>query len=132
MLIQIILTVWLLALIFFTNKFRRENRIAQQRIFSFFLILWAILGIIYYDVWTITSGLSEQETAQWQTYLPAAFFSICAGLGTYYLMMTFGKFRIMAQKNQQEADEKRTAKKGAKKSPQQKKSAGTKTTQRKK
>lgn len=132
MLIQIILTVWLLALIFFTNKFRRENRIAQQRIFSFFLILWAILGIIYYDVWTITSGLSEQETAQWQTYLPAAFFSICAGLGTYYLMMTFGKFRIMAQKNQQEADEKRTAKKGAKKSPQQKKSAGTKNTQRKK
>ena len=51
MLIQIILTIWLLALIFLTNKFRREGRVLQQRIFSVFLIVWAILGIIYYDVW---------------------------------------------------------------------------------
>lgn len=123
MLIQIILTVWLLALIFLTNKFRRENRIAQQRIFSFFLILWSILGIIYYDVWTITAGLPEETTAPWQTYLPAAFFSICAGLGTYYLMMTFGKFRVMAQKNQREADRQAAGKK----KPQAKKSGGKRT-----
>ncbi len=127
MFIQIILTVWLLALIFLTNKFRRENRVAQQRIFSFFLILWSILGIIYYDVWTITSGLPEQTAAPWQTYLPAAFFSICAGLGTYYLMMTFGKFRVMAQKNQREADQQAAKKK----KPQAKKSANGKQTQRK-
>ena len=56
MLIQIILTIWLLALIFLTNKFRREGRVLQQRIFSVFLIVWAILGIIYYDVWIYTSG----------------------------------------------------------------------------
>ena len=46
MLIQMILTIWLLALIYFTNHFRREGRIAQQRIFSVFLIVWATLGII--------------------------------------------------------------------------------------
>ena len=73
MLIQLILTSWLLALIYFTNHFRREGRIAQQRIFSVFLIVWATLGIIYYNVWAYTSGYLEQASSQWQTYLPAAF-----------------------------------------------------------
>ena len=115
MLIQIILTIWLLALIFLTNKFRREGRVLQQRIFSVFLIGWAILGIIYYDVWIYTSGQLENISSQWQTYLPTVFFSICAGLGTYYLMMTFGKFRMMAEKNQKQADAQRAGKQQAKK-----------------
>lgn len=115
MLIQGILTVWLLALIFLTNKFRREGRIMQQRMFSVFLIIWAILGIVYYDVWTITSGQLETAAAQdWQTYLPSAFFSICAGLGTYYLMMTFGKFRAADEKNRKRADQEYAAKQAKK------------------
>ena len=115
MLIQGMLTIWLLALIFFTNKFRREGRIMQQRMFSVFLIVWAILGIVYYDVWTITSGQLETAAAQnWQTYLPSAFFSICAGLGTYYLMMTFGKFRAADEKNQKEAEKEYAAKQAKK------------------
>ena len=101
MFVQIILTIWLLALIFLTNKFRREGRIAQQRIFSIFLIIWACLSIVYYDVWTYTSGALAQYANQWYTYLPAVYFSICAGLGTYYLMMTFGKFRELQQKKWQ-------------------------------
>lgn len=121
MLIQIILTIWLLALIFLTNKFRREDKINQQRIFSIFLIIWACLSIAYYDVWTYTSGALEQNTNQWQTYLPAAFFSICAGLGTYYFMLTFGKFRAMNQKNQQQAEQKRTANSQSKQIKQKKK-----------
>lgn len=121
MLIQIILTIWLLALIFLTNKFRHEGRIPQQRIFSVFLIIWAILGIIYYDVWIYTSGQLETTSSQWQTYLPTVFFSICAGLGTYYLMMTFGKFRTMAEKNQKQADAQRTNKQQTKKKPNSKK-----------
>ena len=115
MLIQGMLTIWLLALIFFTNKFRREGRIMQQRMFSVFLIVWAILGIVYYDVWTITSGQLETAAAQnWQTYLPSAFFSICAGLGTYYLMMTFGKFRAADEKNRKEAVKEYAAKQAKK------------------
>lgn len=110
MLIQIILTIWLLALIFLTNKFRREGKINQQRIFSIFLIIWACLSIVYYDVWTFTSGALEESHNEWQTYLPAVFFSICAGLGTYYFMQTFGKFRTMNQKNQQQAEQKYKAK----------------------
>lgn len=117
MFIQIILTIWLLALIFLTNKFRREEKINQQRIFSIFLIIWACLSVVYYDVWTFTSGTLEQTHNQWQTYLPAAFFSICAGLGTYYLLMTFGKFRTMNHKNQRQADQKRTAKSPSQKNP---------------
>lgn len=128
MLIQMILTIWLLALIYFTNHFRREGRIAQQRIFSVFLIVWATLGIIYYNVWAYTSGYLEQASSQWQTYLPAAFFSICAGLGIYYLLLTFGKFRVMAEKNQQQTDKQRASKQKNK----QKKSAGSKQPQRKK
>lgn len=42
MLIQVILTIWLLALIFLTRKFRKENRLPQQRIFSIFLIIWVL------------------------------------------------------------------------------------------
>lgn len=115
MLFQGMLTIWLLALIFFTNKFRREGRIMQQRMFSVFLIVWAILGIVYYDVWTITSGQLETAAAQnWQTYLPSAFFSICAGLGTYYLMMTFGKFRAADEKNRKEAEKEYAAKQAKK------------------
>lgn len=115
MLIQGMLTIWLLALIFFTNKFRREGRIMQQRMFSVFLIVWAILGIVYYDVWTITSGQLETAAAQnWQTYLPSAFFSICVGLGTYYLMMTFGKFRAADEKNRKEAEKEYAAKQAKK------------------
>ena len=102
MFVQIILTIWLLILIFLTNKFRREGRIAQQRIFSIFLIIWACLSIVYYDVWTYTSGALAQYANQWYTYLPAVYFSICAGLGTYYLMMTFGKFRELQQKKMAE------------------------------
>lgn len=102
MFVQIILTIWLLILIFLTNKFRREGRIAQQRIFSIFLIIWACLSIVYYDVWTYTSGALTQYANQWYTYLPAVYFSICAGLGTYYLMMTFGKFRELQQKKMAE------------------------------
>ena len=115
MLIQILLTVWLLALIFFTNKFRREGRITQQRMFSVFLIIWALLGIAYYDVWMLTSGqLESAASAQWQTYLPSAFFSICAGLGTYYLMMTFGKFRAADEKNRKRAEQEAAAKQAKK------------------
>ncbi len=98
MFIQIILTIWLLALIFLTRKFRKENRLPQQRIFSIFLIIWSCLSIIYYDVWTFTSGILEQTAAPWWIYLPVMFFSVCAGLGTYYLMMTFGKFKEFQQK----------------------------------
>ena len=115
MLIQGLLTVWLLALIFFTNKFRREGRIAQQRMFSVFLIIWAVLGIAYYDVWMLTSGQIEgAASTQWQTYLPSAFFSICAGLGTYYLMMTFGKFRAADEKNRKRAEQEAAAKQAKK------------------
>lgn len=111
MLIQIILTVWLLALIFLTNRFRREGRIAQQRLFSVFLIVWAILGIMYYDVLMLTTGqLEGASSTQWQTYLPVVFFSICAGMGTYYLMMTFGKFRAADEKNRKRADQELAAK----------------------
>ena len=71
----------------------------------FFFLLADFLGIIYYDVWIYTSGQLENISSQWQTYLPTVFFSICAGLGTYYLMMTFGKFRMMAEKNQKHISE---------------------------
>ncbi len=125
MIIQIILTVWLLALIFLTNKFRREGRIPQQRLFSIFLIVWAILGITYYDVLMLTTGqLEGVSSTQWQTYLPVVFFSICAGLGTYYLMMTFGKFRAAGEKNQRRADEAYAAKQAKKNA--NKKKAGKK------
>ena len=36
-------------------------------------------------------------------------------MGTYYLMMTFGKFRMMAEKNQKQADTQRAGKQQAKK-----------------
>lgn len=122
MVIQGMLTVWLLALIFFTNRFRREGRIFQQRLFSVFLIIWAVLGVIYYDVWTITSGQMETAAAQsWETYLPSTFFSICAGLGVYYLMMTFGKFRAADEKNQKEAEKEYAAKQAKKKAAKEQK-----------
>ncbi len=120
MVIQAILTVWLLVLIFLTNRFRRERRIPQQRIFSIFLIVWAILGILYYDVWSVTSGWLDAHADSWQTYLPVVFFSICAGLGTYYLLQTFGKFRAMAEKNQKDADARQAAKQKKKKAEQRK------------
>lgn len=112
MLIQILLTVWLLFLIFFTNKFRQEGHITQQRLFSVFIIIWAVLGIAYYDVLLLT--IEPVENTSWQTYLPTAFFSICAGLGTYYLMMTFGKLRIADEKNRRYAQEKSAKNKHAK------------------
>lgn len=115
MFVQIILTIWLLALIFLTNKFRREGRITQQRIFSIFLIIWSCLSIAYYDVWTYTSGALEQNGSHWYTYLPAVYFSICAGLGTYYLMMTFGKFRELQQKKLAEDNSKSNNKKNSSK-----------------
>lgn len=103
MFILIVLVLWLLALIFLSNKFRKEGRIPQQRIFSIFLIIWACLSVAYYDVWLYTGGILEQYEAAWYTYLPAVFFSVCAGLGTYYLMMTFGKLKELQQKKRTES-----------------------------
>ena len=56
MAILILLAICLLALIFITNKFRREENYKQQRLFSVILIVWAVLGIVYYDVLMITTG----------------------------------------------------------------------------
>lgn len=92
--ILILLAVWLLALIFITYKFRREENYKQQRLFSVILIVWAVLGIVYYDVLMLTTGQFDAGTATpWYSYLPVVCYSVCAGIGTYFLMMTFGKFR---------------------------------------
>ena len=132
MVVQIILTIWLLALIFLTNKFRREGRITQQRTFSIFLIIWACLSIAYYDVWTYTSGALEQYGSHWYTYLPAVYFSICAGLGTYYLMMTFGKFREFQQKKLAEGNNDNNSKSSNKKNNSKKNSTANKKSSKKK
>ena len=92
MAILILLAIWLLALIFITYKFRREGNTNQQRLFSVILIVWAVLGIIYYDVLMLTTG-GFSSTIIWQNYIPVLGFSICAGIGTYFLMMTFIKSR---------------------------------------
>ncbi|MBQ1187715.1 MAG: hypothetical protein IIX62_01370 [Peptococcaceae bacterium] len=113
MAILILLAIWLLALIFITNKFRREENYKQQRLFSVILIVWAVLGIVYYDVLMITTG-GFTSTAVWQNYIPVVGFSICAGIGTYFLLMTFTKLRQKIE----EADNKQ--KKGSKKSGKKK------------
>lgn len=112
MAILILLAIWLLALIFITNKFRREENYKQQRLFSVILIVWAVLGIVYYDVLMITTG-GFTSTAVWQNYIPVVGFSICAGIGTYFLLMTFTKLR----KKIEEADtkQKKSNKKSGKK-----------------
>ena len=101
----------MLSLIYLINRFRRQGKYRQQRLLSFFLIIWAVLGVAYYDVWAVTSGMLEESGDKWYTYLPVVFFSICAGMGIYYLLMTFGKFRAMDQKNQAMAEEIEAAKK---------------------
>lgn len=92
--ILIALLIWLLILVAIVVKFRREGNVAQQRLFSVFLIIWAILAIVYYDVLMLTTGgFSAENATQWHQYLPVVLFSICAGIGTYFLMMTFIKSR---------------------------------------
>ena len=113
MAILILLAIWLLALIFITNKFRREGNYKQQRLFSVILIVWAVLGIVYYDVLMITTG-GFTSTSPWQNYIPVVGFSICAGIGTYFLLMTFTKLRQKIE----DADNKQ--KKGSKKSGKKK------------
>ncbi|MBR4945310.1 MAG: hypothetical protein IKZ26_07870 [Peptococcaceae bacterium] len=92
--ILIALIIWLFILAAIVIKFHRDGNTAQQRLFSVFLIIWAILGIIYYDVLMLTTGGFAAESAtQWHQYLPVVIFSICAGIGTYFLMVTFRKAR---------------------------------------
>ena len=113
MAILILLAIWLLALIFITYKFRREGNTNQQRLFSVILIVWAVLGIIYYDVLMLTAG-GFSSTIVWQNYIPVLGLSICAGIGTYFLMMTF----IKSRKKEEAADnkqEKGSGKKSSKK-----------------
>lgn len=124
MVIQALLSVWILSLIYLVNRFRREGKLRQQRIMSFFLVLWAGLGVAYYDVWAVHSGLLEESGDHWYTYLPVVFFSICAGMGIYYLLVTFGKFRVMDQQNQARADQIEAAKRKEK----ERKKAGGKNT----
>ncbi len=91
--ILIVLAIWLFVLIGITYKFRRDNDIGKQRLFSIFVIIWAILGIVYYDVLMLTTGQFDAGvTVPWYQYLPVVCFSACAGVGTYFLMMTFRKF----------------------------------------
>ncbi len=115
MTIMIILAVWLLALIFITNKFRLDENYKQQRLFSVILIVWAVLGIIYYDVLMLTTGGFDSSSASvWQNYIPVVGFSICAGIGTYFLMMTFTQFRKKAEepdKKQKKGSSKKSGKK---------------------
>lgn len=114
MAILILLAIWLIALALIANKFRREGNVAKQRLFSVILIIWAILSIVYYDVLMLTTGAFDAgNTTPWYNYLPVVGFSICAGIGTYLLMMTFVKFR-----KEDDADTKK--KKGSKKSSKKK------------
>lgn len=115
MAILILLAIWLIALALIANKFRREGNVSKQRLFSVILIIWAILSIVYYDVLMLTTGAFDTgNTTPWYNYLPVVGFSICAGIGTYLLMMTFAKFR----KEDAAADTKK--KKGSKKNSKKK------------
>ena len=51
MAIQYGLILWLAVLAFLASKFYKAKMIPQQRLFSICLIVWAILSIVYYDVW---------------------------------------------------------------------------------
>lgn len=114
--ILIALIIWLLILVAIVVKFRRDGNTSHQRLFSIFLIIWAILAIVYYDVLMLTTGgFAAENATQWHQYLPVVLFSICAGIGTYFLMMTFRKFH-----KESPEDDTKTKKKTEKKSSKKK------------
>ena len=90
--IIIALVIWLIALTAIVIKFRRDEHTSQQRLFSIFLIVWSVLGIVYYDVLMLTTGQFSDASTPLYNYAPVVLFSLFAGIGTYFLMMTFRKF----------------------------------------
>ncbi len=114
--ILIVLAIWLLVLIGITYKFRRDGDIGKQRLFSVFVIIWAILAIAYYDVLMLTTGQFDAGvTVPWYSYVPVVCFSVCAGVGTYFLMMTFRKFHKEKDDNGKKKKSKKPGKKSGKK-----------------
>ena len=110
MAIQYGLILWLAVLAFLTRKFYKAKMIPQQRLFSIFLIVWAILSIVYYDVWNYIS-VENIHAGTWYSYIPPVCYSIGAGIGTYFLLKSFKKLnRVTVTKA-----EKKTNKKSKKK-----------------
>ncbi len=117
--ILILLAAWLLALLWITYKFRREGDTKKQRLFSALAILWAVLSIAYYDVLMLTTGKFDAgATVPLYNYLPVVCFSACAGVGTYFLMMTFRK--APAAKEEENSTKNKNGKKSGKKSGKKK------------
>ncbi len=90
MILQYVLIVWLLILAFLCRLSYKNKMTSQQRLFSIFLIIWAILSIVYYDVWIYISA-DDPYVSTWYSYISPVCYSIGAGTGTYYLLKTFKK-----------------------------------------
>lgn len=100
MILQYILIVWLLALAFLCRLAHKNKMTSQQRLFSIFLIVWAVLSIVYYDVWIYIS-VTDPYVSMWYSYIPPICYSIGAGIGTYYLLKTFKKLnRVIVTKTE--------------------------------
>ena len=71
------------------------------------LIVWAILSIVYYDVWNYVT-VNNPHFGMWYTYIPPVCYSIGAGIGTYFLLKSFKRLnRVTITK----AEDKKTKKK---------------------
>ena len=90
MILQYVLIVLLAVLAVLCRLFYKNKMTFQQRLLSIFLIVWAILSIVYYDVWNYVT-IDNPHLGMWYTYIPPVCYSIGAGIGTYFLLKSFKK-----------------------------------------
>jgi hypothetical protein len=106
MILQYVLIGLLLVLALLCRLFYKNKMMFQQRLLSIFLIVWAILSIVYYDVWNYVT-VDNPHFGMWYTYIPPVCYSIGAGIGTYFLLKSFKKLnRVTITK----AEDKKTKK----------------------
>ena len=107
MILQYVLIGLLLVLALLCRLFYKNKMMFQQRLLSIFLIVWAILSIVYYDVWNYVT-VDNPHFGMWYTYIPPVCYSIGAGIGTYFLLKSFKRLnRVTITK----AEDKKTKKK---------------------
>lgn len=110
MILQYVLIGLLAVLAVLCSVFYKNKMSFQQRLLSIFLIVWAILAIVYYDVWNYVT-IDNPHLGQWYSYIPPVCYSIGAGIGTYFLLKSFKKLNRVTVVKSGENDKKAKNKK---------------------
>lgn len=99
MALLIVLIIWLAVLVGLTVFVTNKKQLLPQRIFSIFLIVFALLAVAYYDVWL---NLVYTGTIAWYHHILTLLFAICAGIGVAFFILSVPTIFMAMQRHKVE------------------------------